>query len=223
MGISPRLSRSTLSASMSAQITSWPSWAKQAPVVSPTYPVPITAIFPIRVLRLSYRIRSSGRNRGRPAGSIAGPCSLNAQRSGAYATLRRVFRSEPEFFLPAPTPGSTPRGRDLPKARPRGATSPGGGQAAVRRCATASGRALSSPLLGHHADAGGRRRHRGTVDVSEVDGSPLRRGGDRLVVVVSRRRGRGEAASGCPGSRRRSPVRRRHRRACRPRRARAAR
>ena len=36
IGISPRRSMATLSSSMSAQTTSWPTWAKQAPVVSPT-------------------------------------------------------------------------------------------------------------------------------------------------------------------------------------------
>src|SRR5205085_8535909 len=44
MGTSPRDSISTFSGTTSAHTTSWPRWAKQAPVVSPTYPVPITAI-----------------------------------------------------------------------------------------------------------------------------------------------------------------------------------
>src|SRR4051812_31033054 len=45
MGISPRRSISTLRASLSMQITSLPHSAKQVPVTSPTYPVPMTAIF----------------------------------------------------------------------------------------------------------------------------------------------------------------------------------
>ena len=44
IGISPASSRATLPSSMSAHTTSNPRWAKQAPVVSPTYPVPTTAI-----------------------------------------------------------------------------------------------------------------------------------------------------------------------------------
>src|SRR2546423_15482080 len=44
MGNSPRLNWAILAASTSTQATSTPNSAKQAPVTSPTYPEPITAM-----------------------------------------------------------------------------------------------------------------------------------------------------------------------------------
>jgi hypothetical protein len=45
MGTSPLFSRAILLASISMQETIFPVSARQVPVTSPTYPVPITAIF----------------------------------------------------------------------------------------------------------------------------------------------------------------------------------
>ena len=45
IGTSPAPSRSTLSASRSTHTTWWPMWARHAPAVRPTYPVPTTASF----------------------------------------------------------------------------------------------------------------------------------------------------------------------------------
>src|SRR3712207_5618443 len=44
MGITPLCRVAIFSATTSAQVTSTPNSAKQAPVTSPTYPVPITAM-----------------------------------------------------------------------------------------------------------------------------------------------------------------------------------
>src|SRR5258705_4589589 len=44
MGIPPARSVSTLAASLSMQITSWPNSDRQAPDTRPTYPVPMMAI-----------------------------------------------------------------------------------------------------------------------------------------------------------------------------------
>src|SRR5208283_3895332 len=47
MGIPPARNTSTFFRSLSTQITSWPTSAKQAPVTKPTYPVPTMLIFGI--------------------------------------------------------------------------------------------------------------------------------------------------------------------------------
>ncbi len=62
MGTSPLRMRSTLAASMSTQMTWLPVSAKQVPVTKPTYPVPTTAIFMMRVVLRPQRYGYGGEN-----------------------------------------------------------------------------------------------------------------------------------------------------------------
>src|SRR5215470_6520155 len=62
--MSPRENRAILSASTSAHVTPWPTYARHAPVTAPTYPVPMT------VTRIRRTVRHPGEERSRCVASL---------------------------------------------------------------------------------------------------------------------------------------------------------